>query len=759
VAFWPNRADHIRLSEGYDELLHPTVAPGAGDPRSIGRSPEGLGATAAPRRRPVLHRAPDRPLKILFCAWRDLANPLAGGSEVLIDRLASGLVEHGHDVSLLCAGPVGDREYRVVRSGGTYSQYLLAPLRYLAKFRDADIVVDVANGMSFYAPAWRRGPSVCFVNHVHTAQWGAWFPRPVAALARRAERDLMPFAYRHKLFVAVSPSTASALEKIGVERDRIRIVHNGVDPVASLLPKSPTPLFVALGRLVPHKRYDLLLRLWEQVRHHVGGKLVIAGDGPERERLRALAGEDVELVGPISEAEKARLLGSAWLFLHPSMLEGWGIVIMEAAAAGTPTLGFAVPGVRDSVVPGMSGMLAASEEEFVEQWVRLGGDAQARATLETGARSVARRYSWSQTVDDFLKVAEEAVGPARVKVPAPRPVHVSRVRHGAPAAGRPEVSVVVPAYNEGDRLGDSLGPLRSALKDLDHEIIVVDDGSKDDTVAVASRLLGSSERGAIVRLPHHRGKGAAVRAGVARASGEAVVFMDADLATDLSQLYETLAALDSHHIAIGSRSAEGSLTLGASAARIHMGRAFYRLARHVTDVPISDFQCGFKAFRASAAKLLFHLSRVDGFAFDVELLVLANKIGYRVAEIPVRWTDVEGGHVRPLRDGPRMALDVVRTRLQWTDARALAAVQASSDLDGDEAVAVLRSQLRGPDTVVPWRDGAMALLPFVGPQTAEKMAVRLQMQLPEFDVHASSVGARYLLGPSADELRSALAAS
>jgi hypothetical protein len=352
-----------------------------------------------------------------------------------------------------------------------------------------------------------------------------------------------------------------------------------------LLPKSPEPLFVALGRLVPHKRYDLLLRQWERVRAKVGGRLVIAGDGPEREKLARLAGEGVELVGQISEAEKARLLGSAWLFLHPSMLEGWGIVIMEAASAGTATLGFSVPGVRDSVVAGTSGVLVESEEQFGDQWIRLAQDRSERQALEAGARSVARRYSWGRTVDDFVRVAAEAVR-------GPQPEAVQRtIRTNAPSRplrlsrGRPEVSVVVPALNEGSRLRHSLPRLTAALTDLDAEIIVVDDGSSDDTAAIAAEALGRHDRSRVVRLPRHQGKGAAVRTGIAQASGHSIVFMDADLATDLSHLPDALAALDDHHMAIGSRSVPGSSTTGASAARVHMGRAFYRLARQITDVP------------------------------------------------------------------------------------------------------------------------------------------------------------------------------
>src|SRR5205823_151969 len=170
---------------------------------------------------------------------------------------------------------------------------------------------------------------------------------------------------------------------------------------------------------------------------------------------------------------------------------------------------------------------------------------------EAGARSVARRYSWTRTVDDFIRVAEEAVRPPQPAAvprtvrpnPAPsRPLHVSR--------GRPEVSVVVPALNEGVRLRHSLPQLTAALADRDAEIIVVDDGSTDDTAAIAAEALSHDDRSRVVRLPRHQGKGAAVRTGVAEASGHSIVFMDADLATDLSHLPDALAALDDHHVVI-----------------------------------------------------------------------------------------------------------------------------------------------------------------------------------------------------------------
>jgi glycogen synthase len=171
-------------------------------------------------------------------------------------------------------------------------------------------------------------------------------------------------------------------------------------------------MFLALGRLAEYKRIDLLLRLWERVRHVVGGRLVIAGDGPDRARIEALAGPDVVIVGRVSEQEKHRLLCSAWVLLHPALIEGWGIVIAEAAIRGTPAIGFDVPGVRDSVVDGETGVLVRSEGQFASAWASLALDHRTRQTLGRAARERALRLHWSAAVEGFAQVADEAVARA-----------------------------------------------------------------------------------------------------------------------------------------------------------------------------------------------------------------------------------------------------------------------------------------------------------------------------------------------------------
>ncbi|MEV7858973.1 MULTISPECIES: glycosyltransferase family 4 protein [Streptomyces] len=368
---------------------------------------------------------PANPRRIVFLAHRDLDNPSAGGSELLVDRLADGLTRMGHQVTLLCGGPASPRlsaaperggtpvrGYRVVSAGGAYSHFLRARSTFARQVGDCDLLVEVCNGMPYLAPMWHRGPTLCLVNHVHTDLWGMRFGGPLAPAARigrRLEHWALTGARQHGLLVAVSPSTANALHGIGVPRERIRVVHNGVEEPGPRTGRSPEPLFVAVGRLVEYKRIDLLLRLWERVRPVTGGRLVIVGDGPERERLERLAGPGVEFTGHVSEEEKHRLLCAAWLLLHPSAVEGWGLVVTEAATRGTPTVAFDVPGLRDSVVDGETGVLAPGESSFAAAWCTLALSGARRELMGETARDHAARFRWDRTVRRFRAVAAEAV--------------------------------------------------------------------------------------------------------------------------------------------------------------------------------------------------------------------------------------------------------------------------------------------------------------------------------------------------------------
>lgn len=226
------------------------------------------------------------------------------------------------------------------------------------------------------------------------------------------------------------------------------------------------------------------------------------------------------------------------------------------------------------------------------------------------------------------------------------------------------ISVVIPAYNEASRLTESLPKLLTALRPWPSaEIVIIDDGSTDSTAHVARSMLAGRNHH-VVALPWNQGKGAALKAGVATARGDEIVVMDADLAGDLGDMERLLDNLTTHHIAVGSRHAAGSQVEYASATRPLMSRCFGSFVRAVTGIAVNDTQCGFKAFRAPVAKILFHLSETDGFAMDVELMVLAKILEYDVVEVPIRWKERPGSTVRLVHDPVFMALDVVRTQIR-----------------------------------------------------------------------------------------------
>ncbi len=245
----------------------------------------------------------------------------------------------------------------------------------------------------------------------------------------------------------------------------------------------------------------------------------------------------------------------------------------------------------------------------------------------------------------------------------------------ARGATRPALSVVIPAYNEAARLPSTLRAVLDFLvrRGEPWEVIVADDGSDDGTAAVVEALAGGCAVRCL-RLPH-RGKAAAVRAGVAAAQGEIVVFTDADLSTPIEYVDDAARLLrGGWDVVIGSREGEGARRIGEPVHRHLMGRVFNYAVQALLVPGISDTQCGFKAFRAAAARDIFAhaylysngVGPIRGplvTGFDVELLFLARKRGYRVYELPVTWRHVEGSKVRPGHDAVRMLRDVLQVRL------------------------------------------------------------------------------------------------
>lgn len=226
-----------------------------------------------------------------------------------------------------------------------------------------------------------------------------------------------------------------------------------------------------------------------------------------------------------------------------------------------------------------------------------------------------------------------------------------------------ELSIVIPAYNEAFRLPVVLDALRHHVDSSSTEIVVVDDGSTDKTVAAARRAGDWAKHLVILKHPTNRGKGAAVRTGIAAARGDVIGFIDADNATDLGALAPMIAALGPNVAAVfGSRHAPGSSVTGAPAIRGLMGRVFNHVVQAAAGTTIRDTQCGAKVFRAPAARLAFAGAAVDGFAFDVEILRRLLAMGLGVIEYPVTWHYVHGTKIR-LTTPFTMLRDIARIRL------------------------------------------------------------------------------------------------
>ncbi len=230
--------------------------------------------------------------------------------------------------------------------------------------------------------------------------------------------------------------------------------------------------------------------------------------------------------------------------------------------------------------------------------------------------------------------------------------------------GQPFLSVVVPAYNEEERLQRSLMAIDAYFEQagIDFEILVVDDGSSDGTAAAAESFLRSGH-GRLLRSPENLGKGHAVRTGVLAARGRWVLTTDADLSTPIAEhakLSEAVLSRDLD-VAIGSRALTTSqVEVPQHPLRQFMGRCFNPIARWLTGIQFRDTQCGFKLFDTQRTRPLFEKMVVNGFAADVEFLMLGVRFGLRIAEIPVVWRNAPPSSVSLVADPPQMALDVIR---------------------------------------------------------------------------------------------------
>ena len=375
-------------------------------------------------------------LRVLFLSWRDQEHPEAGGAEAFLDNVSQLLCARGHEVTIFTAAYEGaaaaqqsaGRAY--VRRGRRYSVYPRGAAHLLSHGGDYDVIVDIQNGVPFWAPAFSRTPVVNLVHHVHREQWPEVFGPVRSRIGWWLESRVAPRVYRSSHYLVVSRATRDDLAGLGVDVEQVSVVYSGKEEIPDLshLPRTSDPSIVVLGRLVPHKRVELALRAVAELRHRRPGlTLDVVGHGYWEPELRAEAArlgiEDaVRFLGFVDDADKQKLLATTWLNLLPSLKEGWGLAIVEAAAHGTPSVAFSTAGgTTESVLDGLTGRLVSSDDEFVTVVDELLGDTVARSSMGVAARVHATSFSWEATADAVEQVLGTVVGrPRGPAMPAQR---------------------------------------------------------------------------------------------------------------------------------------------------------------------------------------------------------------------------------------------------------------------------------------------------------------------------------------------------
>ncbi len=370
----------------------------------------------------VAERAGLRRVHIL--AWRDLDDPEAGGSELHSHRIASLWAAAGIDVTMrtsVAAGhPTHARRdgYKVVRKAGRYMVFPRTALSgKLGRTGPRDGLVEVWNGMPFFSPLWARCPRIVFLHHVHAEMWRMVLSPRLARLGEVIEFRIAPRVYKNARIVTLSESSRTEItQMLGLPASNISVVPPGVEPRFS--PdgeRSAEPLVVAVGRLVPVKRFDILIDALVEVKKlHPDLRADMVGEGYARpaleERIRSFAATDwIRLPGHLEDGEVLELYRRAWLVASASVREGWGMTLTEAGACGAPAVATAIAGHTDAVADGYSGILAKHPEDLAVHMEAVIDNDELRRRLSAGALERARSFTWEATALGTLEaLAREA---------------------------------------------------------------------------------------------------------------------------------------------------------------------------------------------------------------------------------------------------------------------------------------------------------------------------------------------------------------
>jgi len=353
-------------------------------------------------------------MNILIYNWRDIKNPDAGGAEVFTHENAKRWVNRGHSVTLFASAfrNCKSREtvdgVRIIRDGGKYSVYWKAYRHYKKEFRGKfDMVVDEINTLPFFTPLYVKERKITLIHQMAREFWFYETSFPVSVIGYLSESCYLKM-YKNLETITVSKSTRKDLVGLGFKK--VSVVSEGINfsPLKEVPEKEKEPTMIFVGRLKKAKKPDDAVKTFRIVRESMpDARLWVVGEGYFRKDLEKMSVDGVRFFGHVSGEEKLGLMRRAHVILVPGVREGWGLIVTEANACGTPAIAYDVHGLRDSVKDGKTGLLTENNpESMAKEVLRFFEDDDLRDRLTRGALKDAWNYDWNKSAEESLRIIE-----------------------------------------------------------------------------------------------------------------------------------------------------------------------------------------------------------------------------------------------------------------------------------------------------------------------------------------------------------------
>lgn len=365
-------------------------------------------------------------MNILVLNWRDPKNPNSGGAEIVTMEHAKGWVKAGHKVTWLTSSFKNSKNKEIIdeveflRRGNSYTVYLIAPIYYLISRNKFDIVIDEIHGIPFFTPLYARKPKIAFLHEVAGEIWHFMFPFPLNYLGILSERIYL-WLYKSMPFWVDAESTVEELVSYGIKRENITAIPCPINnPVVSKVPqKEKVPTFIFVSRLVKMKGIENAMKAFALILNEMPQAVLwIVGTGETHyvNKLRKLAKDlsiyrQIIFYGHVSNEEKLELMGRSHLLLHASVKEGWGLVVLEAASQGTPSVVYNVSGLRDIINKYKTGVILDKNtpDQLAKELIKLYSDKRQYLELQSNGLKNVGKLKWNDSTKQSIDLLNKTI--------------------------------------------------------------------------------------------------------------------------------------------------------------------------------------------------------------------------------------------------------------------------------------------------------------------------------------------------------------